>query len=88
MERMKTISQVRKYSNHRPKTDIQLLREQANLEVHEVASHAGVSKPTIYRLEQGRPPDIRSALRLAKFFETTVEALFGPFSGAENKHEN
>lgn len=76
---MKTISQVRRKSIDRVRTRVQQLREDANLGVRELAGFSGVSPATVSRIEAGKPPDIRNALRLAKFFETSVEDLFGTF---------
>jgi len=74
----KTISQLRRKTSN-PRTRIQQLREQANLGLNETADHAGVSHSTLSRIEAGRAPDICSALRIARFFETSVEDLFGAF---------
>lgn len=74
---MKTISQVRKKPEER--TRLQSLREEANLGVRELARYVGISAATVTRTEQGKKPDIRNALRLAHFFETSVEDLFGNF---------
>lgn len=76
---MKTISQVRKKAPERTRTRTQQLREEANLGTRELAGYAGVSPATVSRIEAGKPPDIRNALRLAQFFETSVEDLFGNF---------
>lgn len=74
---MKTISQVRKKPKER--TRLAILREDANLTMRELAAFAGVGPATVLRVETGKAPDIRTALRLAQFFETSVEDLFGAF---------
>ena len=74
---VKTVSQVRKKPSER--TRLQALREDANLGVRELAGFAGVSPATVSRVEAGKAPDIRTALHLAQFFETSVEDLFGGF---------
>lgn len=74
---MKTISQVRRKPKERVR--LQQLREDANLGLREMAKFAGVSASTVTRIEQGKAPDITTALRLARFFETSVEDLFGSF---------
>jgi transcriptional regulator with XRE-family HTH domain len=74
---MRTVSQVRKKPSERSR--LQALREDANLGVRELASFAGVSPATVSRVDSGKAPDIRTALRLAQFFETSVEELFGNF---------
>ncbi len=74
---MKTVSAVRRTKE---RAQLRQLREEANLTLREVAKLTGVSVPTISRIENGdSPPHIRTALRLAEFFETTVEDLFGGF---------
>jgi DNA-binding XRE family transcriptional regulator len=72
---MRTVSQVRKKVGER--TRIAALREEANLGVREMAAHCGISPATLVRVEAGKHPDIVTALRLAQFFETSVEDLFG-----------
>ena len=72
---MKTVSQVRRKPKQR--TRLQAMREEANLGVRELAGFTGVSAPTISRVESGRTPDVRNALLLAQFFETSIEDLFG-----------
>jgi DNA-binding XRE family transcriptional regulator len=74
---MKTVSAVRRKAKER--TRLQQLREEANLGTVETAKFAEVGPATITRIEQGKAPDITTALRLAQFFETTVEDLFGIF---------
>lgn len=74
---MKTVSQVR----HKPKerTRLQQMRDEAGIGVRELGQFSGLSPATITRVEQGGAPDITTALRLATFFETSVEDLFGRF---------
>ena len=72
---MSTVSQVRRKVSKR--TRLQALREEANLTLREVAKHSGVSAPTVLRTEVGKSPDVRTALLLARFYETSVEDLFG-----------
>ncbi len=76
---MKTVSQVKKANATAKRTRLEILRSNANLGVRELASYAGVSASTVSRIESGKAPDIRSALHLAKFFETSVEDLFNEF---------
>lgn len=74
---MKTVSQVKKSL---PKCRrVAMLREEAGLSLRELGSYAGVGHATVCRIESGKAPDIRTALRLAKFFETSVEDLFNEF---------
>lgn len=77
---MKTVSQVRRKGSAR--TRLQQLRDEANLGLRELAGYAGVSPATLTRVESGKHPDIVTALKLAQFFETSVEDLFGNLRGA------
>lgn len=53
------------------------LRTQRGLSQGELASQMGVSRQTINSIEQERyTPSLPLALALARFFETTVEAMF------------
>ena len=75
-----TISQVRKeITKAIPKTRIAELFQKSGLGVRELAGFARISPATASRIQRGMAPDIRTALRLAKFFETTVEELFKEF---------
>lgn len=74
---MKTISELRK--KPRERTRIQVLREDANLGLREAAGYAGISAATWSRAESGKAPDIYTAFRFAKFFETSIEDLFQQF---------
>lgn len=75
---MKTISQFRKKPKER--TRIQVLREEANLGLREAAGYAGITASTWSRVESGKSPDIHTAFRFAKFFETSIEDLFQQFN--------
>jgi DNA-binding XRE family transcriptional regulator len=77
---VKTISQVRGSKASKPKTKLQVKRENANIGVRELAGYSGASPATVSRIEAGKPPSIRNALLLARFFETSVEDLFGDFA--------
>jgi DNA-binding XRE family transcriptional regulator len=72
---MKTVSQVRRKTTER--TRLTALREESGLGMREMARFCGVSPATLCRVEAGKHPDIVTALRLARFFETSVEDLFG-----------
>ncbi len=53
------------------------LRTQQGLSQGQLASAMGVSRQTINSIEQERyTPSLPLALALARFFETTVEAIF------------
>ena len=74
---MKTVSKVRKTVQQH--TRLWQLREDAGLTVRELEIFTEISKATISRVESGRIPDLTTAFRFAKFYETTVEDLFGHF---------
>lgn len=58
------------------------LRESCGLSQGELASELHVSRQTINSLEVGRyTPSLPLALALARFFQTTVEQLFGSGEG-------
>lgn len=73
----KTVSQVKKAIPAR--TRLEVLRIEAGLNMRDLGKFAGVGTATVCRVEKGKAPDIRTALRLAKFFETSVEDLFHEF---------
>ena len=53
------------------------LRSERGLSQGQLASAMGVSRQTINSIEQERyTPSLPLALALARFFETTVEAMF------------
>ena len=53
------------------------LRANRGLSQGQLASEMGVSRQTINSIEQDRyTPSLPLALALARFFETTVEAMF------------
>lgn len=53
------------------------LRTDRGLSQGELASEMGVSRQTINSIEQDRyTPSLPLALALARFFQTTVEAMF------------
>lgn len=74
-----TLSQVRRLTKAKPESQIRKIRENSGLTLRAVCEHAGVSPATLCRVEDGKAPDITTALRLAAFYETTVEVLFNSF---------
>lgn len=74
---MKTVSQVRKPVIARSR--IAVLVHESGVGIRELANYAGISPATVSRVAGGKAPDIRTALRLARFFETTVEDLFNEY---------
>jgi putative transcriptional regulator len=61
------------------RNDVRLLRTQRDLSQGALAGALGVSRQTINAIETGRYlPSLPLAFELARFFGTTVEALFHP----------
>jgi putative transcriptional regulator len=60
------------------RNSVRELRAERGLSQGQLASEMGVSRQTINSIEQDRyTPSLPLALALARFFETTVEAMFG-----------
>ena len=60
------------------RNSVRELRSERGLSQAQLASEMGVSRQTINSIEQDRyTPSLPLALALARFFETTVEAMFG-----------
>ena len=59
------------------RNSVRELRAERDLSQGQLASEMGVSRQTINSIEQERyTPSLPLALALARFFETTVEAMF------------
>jgi putative transcriptional regulator len=59
------------------RNSVRELRSERGLSQGQLASAMGVSRQTINSIEQERyTPSLPLALALARFFETTVEAMF------------
>jgi putative transcriptional regulator len=59
------------------RNSVRELRTERGLSQGQLASEMGVSRQTINSIEQERyTPSLPLALSLARFFETTVEAMF------------
>jgi putative transcriptional regulator len=59
------------------RNSVRELRSERGLSQGQLASEMGVSRQTINSIEQDRyTPSLPLALALARFFETTVEAMF------------
>jgi DNA-binding XRE family transcriptional regulator len=58
-------------------TPLGKLRRKHGVLMRDVSRHSGVSLATVCRAESGKPVDIVTALKLARFYESTVEDLFG-----------
>lgn len=78
---MKTVSQLPKRKPLERKDAIlhcclRSLREKHGLTLRETAKHSGVSTATILRMETGAECNLSHAIRLADFFEATVEKIW------------
>ena len=61
----------------RMRNSVRQLRSERGLSQGQLASEMGVSRQTINSIEQDRyTPSLPLALALARFFDTTVEAMF------------
>jgi putative transcriptional regulator len=59
------------------RNSVRELRSERGLSQGQLASEMGVSRQTINSIEQDRyTPSLPLALALARFFDTTVEAMF------------
>ena len=66
--------------------NLRVLRAKKNITQEELAQAIGVSRQTINAIELGKfNPSVLTALKLAEFFETAVEAVF--FISREGNHE-
>lgn len=78
---MKTVSQLPKRAPLERESAklhccLRSLREKHGLRLREVAKHSGVSHATISRIEGGAECQLSQALKLANFFESTVEKIW------------
>lgn len=78
---MKTVSQLPKKEPIFDKSAklhccLRSLRHKHGLPLREVAHHSGVSPATISRMEMGMECQLSQAMKLADFFETTVEKIW------------
>ena len=62
----------------RVKNRVRKLRTEGGLSQAELASQLGVSRQTIIAIETGRySPSLPLAFRIARLFDSTVDAIFG-----------
>lgn len=75
---MKTVSKIKKPKRNGHATKLRRLRLAAGLTLREVAVHAKVSVARLHALETNSKANVElnTVRRLAKFYETTMEALF------------
>ncbi len=57
-------------------SNVKALRLQHRLTLRDIAKVSGLTSSTISRMEHGCEATLTSALKLAQFFETTVDKLF------------
>ena len=63
---------------------VKAYREQQNWSQAELATRAGIARPSVSAIESGRlSPSVATALELARTFDCTVEDLFGQASTTE-----
>lgn len=61
------------------KNELRVLRAQHNWSQAQLALQAGVSRQTINAIETGKyDPSLRLAFKLAKIFNSSIEAIFEP----------
>ena len=75
---MKTVSKIKRPRRNGNVTKLRKLRLAAGLTLREVATHAKVSIARLHALETNSKANVElnTVRRLAKFYETTMEALF------------
>ena len=57
--------------------NLRVLRAMKRITQEELASRLGVTRQTIHAIENGKyNPSLDLAFKIAKFFETTIEAVF------------
>lgn len=56
---------------------LRVLRAMRDITQDDLASRVGVTRQTILAIEKGKyNPSLELAFKIAKFFETTIEAIF------------
>lgn len=56
--------------------NIAFLREQRGFSLRDIEKHSGLNRSTLCRAEAGLAIELSTALKLARFFKTTVEKLW------------
>jgi putative transcriptional regulator len=57
--------------------NLRVLRAMKRITQEDLASSLGVTRQTIHAIENGKyNPSLELAFKIAKFFETTIEAVF------------
>lgn len=52
-------------------------RQRAGITQKELADHVGIAEVSYQRIEYGQRPSLRTAIRIARALDTTVETLWG-----------
>ena len=52
-------------------------RQRAGITQKELADHIGIAEVSYQRIEYGQRPSLRTAIRIARALDTTVETLWG-----------
>lgn len=78
MKRMKTVSKIKRPRRNSQITKLRKLRLAAGLTLREVATQAKVSIARLHALETNSKANVElnTVRKLARFYETTMEALF------------
>ena len=58
-------------------TNLETIRRNRNLQQQDVATAAGVPQATISRIESGKGATLKSAMKIARALDLSVEEVFG-----------
>lgn len=66
------------------KNNVRALRKQQSLRQEDLAEALGVSRQTVIAIENGRySPSLELALKMARYFKTSVESVFSLDEGGD-----
>lgn len=66
------------------KNNVRALRKQRSLRQEDLAEALGVSRQTVISIENGRySPSLELALKMARYFKTSVESVFSLDEGGD-----
>lgn len=68
-------------------TNLETIRRNRNLQQQDVADAAGVPQATISRIERGKGATLKSAMRIARALNLSVEEVFGDVAESEGDDE-
>ena len=63
-------------------TNLETIRRNRNLQQQDVADDAGVPQATISRIERGKGATLKSAMKIARALNLSVEEVFGDVADA------